>query len=284
MALAEGILFGLIVMFLWSFTKVVVKPAITKIGPYYSLFYEHLIVAAALAIFIMPSTGLAIPSQKMILLILISALVGAFSIYFMFRAIGEGKVSVVSPIMQSSSVVTVFLAFLIYKEPVSADKIMFIIMLIFGIILLSFRYSDIRKMHISKAVPGIGFALLSMVGGGIYYLLVKPVVMDLGPMLSTLYLEACISLVIAVPLIWKGIKNPGKAVIYTFFSGSAVAAASLLFNKGIEVAPLSIIYPLASSYPVLTAVWSYIFLKERIELNQKIAILIIIASIIMIAI
>ncbi|HLC98678.1 MAG TPA: DMT family transporter [Candidatus Nanoarchaeia archaeon] len=281
MAIENGILFGLLVVVLWGFAKIPAKKAMGIIGPYYALFYEHLVVALVVVLGAFPFIDFAIPSRDIMLTIIAAAVIGAFGIYFLFRGMHDGKVSIVSPIAHSSAIITVLLAYIIYDEKMTLIKWVSVALLITGTMLISFKYSSLRKLRLSGVLPGVKYAFLAMILWGAFFFAIKPIVVSLGPLLAAVYVEVGVSALIAVPLIFKGLRSPGKATKYFVASGTAVAAASILFNAAIERSAVSLIYPLASSSPLITVILSYFLLEERIETNQKIAILLIIPGIIM---
>lgn len=281
---STSILFGLMAMFFWGISKVIVKPAIKKIGPYYALFYEHLIVAIVLSIFCIPFVDIVIPTGKILMYLIAAIIIGALAIYFFFRSMDQGKVSLSAPIAQSSVILTVILSFIFYGESLSNMQLVAIILLILGVILVSFRYSEIARLDFSRTIPGARLALLTLVGWGIYFFLIKPIVIALGPLLSVWYLETGVSVLIAIPLMFRGLKNPGKAIVYPLFSGTFVALGSLSFNLGIEKMAVSLFYPIVNSSVLVTVLCSWIFLKEKLDINQKIAIFLILLGLILISI
>ncbi|MCX6707257.1 MAG: EamA family transporter [Candidatus Woesearchaeota archaeon] len=280
---STSILFGLMAMFFWGISKVIAKPAIKRIGPYHALFYEHLVVAIVLSICCIPFVDIAIPTGNTLLLLIAAIIIGALAIYLFFKSIDQGKVSLSTPIAQSSVILTVVLSFIFYGETLSGMQLIAIILLIIGVILVSFKYSEIVKLNFSRTIPGARLALLTLVGWGIYFFLIKPIVIALGPLLSVWYLETGMSILIAIPLLFKGIKNPGKTMIYPLFSGTFVALGSLSFNLGIEKMAVSLFYPIVNSSVFITAICSRIFLREKIDINQKIAIFLIILGLVLIS-
>lgn len=289
MALTTSIILGLFVMVLFGSAKVIIKPAINRIGPYNSLFYEQIFVAFPLLAFSFFYADPYIPSKKILMLLIAAVIIGAIPIYAFFKAMSIGKVSLVTPIASSSSIITVFLSYTFYKESLSITQIFAVFLLIIGVLLVSFRYSKIRRLMSSgKLIPGAKFAFITMLGWGLYFAIIKPIVMEIGPVLSAAYLETGIFAIIAVFFFIGALKNrsmtkPGKARIYILFGGITTAIGSLLFNVSIEKAPVSLIYPIVNSSLLITSIASYIFLRERIELNQKIAILMILAGIVLIS-
>ncbi len=284
MVLQQGLIFAIITLLGWGASKVVVKPAIRSMGPYNALFYEHLFVALALALFSSPFIDLVMPGTGILLLLAGAMIVGALAVYSLFRAFDIGKLSITAPIAQSATIFTVLLSYFIYEEQVSLLQALAIVLLIIGVIMISFRYSDLKRIRVSRAAPGAGFAALTMVGWGLYYFMIKPVVIELGPLLSVVYLEVGILVMIALPLLLGKARVPDRTVCWTFFSGILVALAAWAFNMGIMRAPVSIIHPVANSSVLVTVLLSRLFLKERIETNQKAAIFLIITGLIFISI
>ncbi|PIN86602.1 hypothetical protein COV19_03730 [Candidatus Woesearchaeota archaeon CG10_big_fil_rev_8_21_14_0_10_44_13] len=290
MALTTGIIFGLLVMFFWGISKVIINPAIKRIGPCYALFYEQVFVVLPLIIFSLFYTKMYIPSQGTMIRITIAVIAGAIPIYFYFKAMEIGKVSLVTPIANSASIITVFLSYLLYKEVLATPQIAAVMLLIAGVLLISFRYSELKRLKFSRTtIPGAKFAFITMVGWGIYFFLIKPIILEIGPLLSAVYLETGIFLIISLAFIFKSMKSRSiegfnGVGIYVFFGGLTTAAGSLFFNLAVEKSAVSLIYPLANSSLLITAIASYIFLKERIELNQKIAIFLILLGIILISV
>lgn len=289
MALSQGIIFGLLVMLLWGLAKVIIKPAINRIGPYYALLYEQVIVVISIITFSLFYAAPYVPSREILIMIAAIAVIGAIPIYFLFKAMSVGKVSLVAPIANSSSLLTVFLSYIFYREILSGRQLIAVFLLIIGVLLISFRYSEIRRLRLSrKIIPGAKFAFITMIGWGLYFFLIKPIIVELGPVLSAMYLETGILIVLSVIFFIdvfrsKSAAKPGKAFFYVFFGGITTAAGVLFFNMGVEKSGVSIMYPLASSSLLVTVLASVIFLKERIELNQKIAIFLILLGIILIS-
>ena len=284
MAITQGIIFGLITMLGWGAAKVIVRPAIRRLGPYNALFYEHIVVALALILISAPFISPFVPGTRILALLAGAIIIGSLAIYSLFRAFDKGKVSVTSPIAQSATIITVVLSYFIYNESLSLLQIFAVILLIIGVIFVSFKYSDIRKLRLKSTVPGAGFAALTMLGWGLYFFMIKPVVVELGPLLSVVYLEVGISVLIAVPLLFRKVRLPDRSVVYTLFSGIAVALAAWSFNMGIQRAPVSIVHPVANSSVLITVLLSAVFLRERIDSNQKIAICLIIAGLVLVSI
>lgn len=290
MALTTGIIFGLLVMFLWGISKVIIRPAISRIGPFYSLFYEQFFVILSLAMPLLFYVKPYVPPQGIMLRIAVAVVVGTIPIYFFFRAMDIGKMSLVTPIANSSSIITILLSYLFYKEILTSKQVFAVVLLITGVILISFRYSEIRKLRFSrKLISGAEFALITMVGWGFYFSLIKPIVVELGPMLSVLYLEGGIFTILLAIFIISCIKNgavvkPGRSLPYVFFGGFTTALGALFFNMAIRNSAVSLIYPLANSSLLVTVIASYIFLKERIEFNQKIAIFLVSIGIILVSV
>lgn len=275
-------------MFFWGISKVILKPALNKIGPYPSLVYQYLVTSCLLIIFTIPFVDYIIPSKEIFVKFILAVVIGTLAIYFFFKALYKGKVSLVAPIAHSSALITVILSYFFYNELLQGRRLVAVALLIVGVVLVSFRYSDLKKLKFSgKTIVGAKFALLTMLGWGVYFFLIKPIIVELGPILAVVYLETAITILIVLPFLYKIIRRdkityPGSAKSYLFFAGLTVALGSLFFNLGVAKNAVSIIYPIANSALLITVLGSYIFLKERVETNQYIATFVILIGLILV--
>jgi drug/metabolite transporter (DMT)-like permease len=83
-----------------------------------------------------------------------------------------------------------------------------------------------------------------------------------------------------IPRLWQF----PTATYFTLGLGAINAAASFSLFKGFEVGQLSIISPIASSYPALSTVLAVMFLNERVSETRLAAILTILAGIVLVSI
>lgn len=290
MALTIGIIFGLLSMFFYGIEKVIIKKPIDKIGPYFSLIYQQIFVSIILLAFACFIGKLSFPGKGILFLILFAAFVGFFGIYYLYKGIGVGKLSIVLPIANSFPILTVLLSYYFYREKLGINQIAAIIIIFIGMLVISFRYSEIRRIKLTKRIfPGVGYAFVTFLCWGLYFFLIKPVVLALNPITATAYLETSI-LLFGLLFFWGKTKgdwimfSSKGTLFYCFLAGIGVAFGALFFNLGIKNEPVSIITPIANSSLLVSVLASRIFLKERIELNQKIAIFLILAGIILISI
>jgi len=81
----------------------------------------------------------------------------------------------------------------------------------------------------------------------------------------------------------KLIFKPVHLLIIIIFSGILDVFGLLTYNMGISTEFVSIVAPISSAFPVVTIILAYIFLKERMVLNQKIGAVLILTGLILIS-
>ena len=101
---------------------------------------------------------------------------------------------------------------------------------------------------------------------------------------SSIFSEIGVFIFLIIPAILgvKKITLPPKNMIkMTLLSSTALTLGIIGFVGSINFAPISIVSPITSSAVLITVIAARIFLKEKINNSQKIAIGLIIAGIIM---
>jgi drug/metabolite transporter (DMT)-like permease len=193
---------------------------------------------------------------------------------------------VVSPISASWSVITTVLAVFLFQETLTLLQIAGIITVFIGIFCASTNFAELKKsIHLGRS-SGVSDGLISMVAWGITYTLLRPIALSFGPIIALLFLRiTAITILFSYTKISKTRISFPTRLIFIF-----IAAAGLLdllgfvaFNFSISTAFLSIVGPVAATYPAVTVVLAYFFLKEKIVSNQKIGVIAIIAGLALIS-
>lgn len=286
MSLSTGVLFGLLVMIGWGVHKLFAKKLINRIGSYSGLIYTNSTIVALVVLYCLITGTFAVPTSNTILLILIISVLGAFGVFFLYKAMEIGKLSIVVPVSHSYSALIVLLAFIFFGERLNALQLTAIILTIIGTLLISFKYSELKKIKLKYASKGVPYAIATTLLWGIVYFLIRLVVDELGPFVTSLYFETIILVLLFLPAVFgfMKLKKPDKKAAQLFlFSGIFAGIGAIAYNAGVKYGLVSIVGPLSGASLMVTVILSYFFLKERIELNQKIAVLMIFAAIVMLA-
>ncbi len=288
MQLSIGIILGLAAMFFFGSGKITTKKLVDSVGEYSAVLYSNSMLVAFLLIWGGLFTSFELPSARLLYIIAALGFVGAVSMFLFMKAIKIGKIAIVVPITSGFGIVTVILAMIILKESLSFAAIAGILLVITGTIIISFRYSELKKIK-AKAVlsGGMGFSLLVAIGWGVYYFFIRFVSVELGGVLSAIYVESAVLFFIfllALSNMNKIRKPHGRDYLYILITGLFIAAASIAYYTGVSVSKVSVVAAITSAAPLVSSLLAVILLKERIELNQKIATLMIVAGLVILSV
>ena len=120
MGIQYAILFGLIAMVGSGLSGVIAREPVRALGSDRALFWRGVVMVTLHIPLLFLFSSKAITWQG-IALALGVGMIGYLPIYFFFRAISHGRVGVVSPISNSSAVITAMLAVFILGEPFGAS-------------------------------------------------------------------------------------------------------------------------------------------------------------------
>jgi drug/metabolite transporter (DMT)-like permease len=148
----------------------------------------------------------------------------------------------------------------------------------------SVKWEQIRRAGRKEIVAGVPFALITAIGWGFYYFLLKIIVQRLNPISTTLFVEVAIALLVLLPLLHFGLKRISrKNLLHAVAGGTLTGLSALAFNTSISLVQVAIVAPIAAASPFLTVVLARIFLKEKLALNQLIAVVVVIAGVIILS-
>jgi drug/metabolite transporter (DMT)-like permease len=204
------------------------------------------------------------------------------NVFFSYKSMSVGKVSIVSPVASSSAIVSVALAIAILGEQLSVPQLLCIVAVIVGILAAASAKAD----KDDNSLAGIQFALVSAFTGGIYSILIKLISRDIGAIgtLVTTRILVVIIIFSLYPLLTK--QQTGKITLS--FRTVVVAALSGFLGYfgriiGISIGLVAIVAPVSSASPATTVILSQILLKERLAVNQKIGSALVIFGVVLLA-
>ncbi len=286
MALEIGILLALITMLSWGTADFFAKKAIDKVGYKTSLILNQLVAFGPLVVFAILFFKFPQFSVNLALTTVSAGILGVIGYVFLYRGFQKGNVSVVSPITASWSVITTLLAVFFFQETLLPLQIIGIAAVFIGIFLASTNLAELKKSIREGRSSGISDALISMAAWGIAYTLLRPMSIVFGPIMALLFLRiAALAVLFSWTKITKTKLSTPTRIIFTFIAiaGLLDLAGFLAFNISISTAFLSIVGPVAATYPAVTIVLAYLFIKEKIVDNQKIGIIAILAGLALIS-
>ena len=279
MVIADPLLWGFASMFAWGTGDILARYAAIRLGsPIVAIVVLGVGIAPPLAMGLSryPSPE-AIAGSDFILLALTAGLLFSLGYVFFYRGLERGMVSIVSPLSASWLAVTTVMAAILFNESIGLAKGSLIVLVLVGILLTSARGRS------GASLGGVWYGLTAMLTFGIAFSLWKPIVEEVGPFIAVV----SVRLVATVALgSYLSVRRPVGA---TFTRGAVfmVIASAVLdslgfvaYNLGIETEDVSLIAPISASYPVVTLVLAWVFLRERVSAVQMTGIVVLLSAVV----
>ncbi|MBQ8640115.1 MAG: EamA family transporter [Lachnospiraceae bacterium] len=209
-------------------------------------------------------------SAKSWVFLVLSGLATGASWICCFRALSLGDVNKVAPIDKSSTVLSVLLAILIFREHNNLIiKLIGTAMIGTGTFLMIERKNGGNESGDSK---WFGYAILSAVFAALTSVLAKAGISGVESNLAT-----AIRTVVILMMAWLIVfaRGEGKLVrevdrkelLFIGFSGLATGASWLCYYYAIQNGSLSVVIPIDKMSILVTVLFSWIFLKEKLSLK-----------------
>jgi len=281
MGISQGILFGLLAMIGFGMSNALSRFPAQKLGALRTMLYRGIGVAALqfiLLLFVFPNAV----TVRGIAIALAVAVFSYLPIMFFYKGLHYGNVGIISPIANSSAIITTLLAVVIFKESLSGAQWISGLLVVVGIILISLNFRDLKNSHLMKLSSGVPFALLACLGWGITFFLFKFPVSLVGPVMTSFVVEFVILLICAAQM--KRAKEDfslpagfGKYLISLVLFGFV---GTLAYNYGIKSSAVSVVAMLYMANPLVATTYARIAYKEKLSMQQYIAIGIIIVGVV----
>lgn len=208
-------------------------------------------------------------------------------VYLVFyRALSEGPVAVVSPIVSSYAIVVIALAMAFSAERLSGLQAFGAVCSIGGVVLASF---DPRSVSDGRRLIGLGaaFAIATMLSIGVLSYAIGILSRELGWFLPV-YISRTMTLVLFVPLTialrrWtlKGVTVP--IAVGVALAGIVEMGGMFAFARGAEVGVISIVSAASITYPLIPMLGGIIVFGERLAASQWVGLCVTLAGLFVLA-
>ncbi|MFH1199502.1 MAG: DMT family transporter [Candidatus Micrarchaeota archaeon] len=275
-----GILLALSSALGWGVADSLSFKASHENGPATALFYSIAIgaVAYGVAVLFGPPISLSFP---LLAVISVAAVFFTVANAAFFVAMREGEASVVSPLNATFALPVLVLSAVFLGERLTPIQLVFCLCIIAGAVLVSFKWSTLSKqLGSARTVKGVKLSLLSALGYGVCYTLIKPAVTAT----SGAFVFLCFML-LGLPFYYVFLRSrsgaePGLCKPWPVVAMSlAYTAAQITFGESVRLIPASLAASVSSAFPLIVAVIAYFFFRERLEFNQYAGILLIVAGV-----
>jgi drug/metabolite transporter (DMT)-like permease len=284
----DPLVLGLGAAFCWGTADFLSRRQSERIGSYRTaLFAQAVTLAMLFAAFPFFHANISFgPWQA-------AVLVGAGALNFvafimLYRAFHRGVVSVVAPVAYTYPAVTAVLSIAILAAPVGLRQGAAIAGVIAGVMLLSSRFSEIRGYAAGSGAPGLTAGIAPAAGSsvsfGVVYVGMGYAAPTVGYFLPAVFLRG-IGVVTGLALapILKQDVSPSRAVLSKVMltMGVLETIGLLSFTYGISQggAALPVVAALSGMGGAVAAGYGIAFLRERLEWNQLVGILLSMAGV-----
>ncbi|MFT4146897.1 MAG: EamA family transporter [Mobilitalea sp.] len=219
---------------------------------------------------------------KTILFLILSGLATGASWLCYFKALQIGDVNKVTPIDKSSTILTMLLAFLFLGEQITVIKVIAVILIGIGTFLMIQRKNIVEEKP-SKKNSWILYASLSAVFASLTSILGKVgidgVESNLGTAIRTIVVLVMAWMIVFVTKKQNTIKKiDTKSWIFLGLSGMATGASWICYYRALKDGLASVVVPIDKLSILLTIIFSYVFLKEKLTKKAVIGLILIVAG------
>lgn len=276
--------FALDSAFFAGITAVLAKIGIENVNSTLATALRTVVVLAFswLMVFVVGSQGgIAQISGTTLLFLILSGLSTGASWLCYFKALQLGDVNKVAPIDKSSTVLTILLAFIFLGEPVSIPQALGVVGIGVGTLLM------IAKKEVEDGKPHskawLVYAFLSAVFASLTSIFgkigVENVESNLGTAIRTIVVLVMAWVMVFVTGEQKGIRSIGKkSWVFLFLSGITTGLSWLCYYRALQDGPASVVVPIDKLSILVTIVFSWIVLKEKLTPKAAVGLVLILAG------
>jgi len=279
---------GLTAAFCWGTADYMSRSQSERVGYYRTIIYSQMVTLVAVLILIpIISPNLTFPVYPVLALIG-AGVINFVAFIFLYRAFHRGVVSVVAPVVYTYPAVTAVLAVLILGASLSVIQVAALACIVAGVVLLSTRFSELYAYLRGAGAPnltkGVGLAVGASLCFGMVYIGIGYAAPSVSVVLPVMFLRIiAISAGFLLAPVLKQEAKPTRLVLSKTMIAMGILEAFgfLAFTFGIEAAgsALPVVTALSGMGGAVAASYGLAFLKERLEPNQLLGVLLSLAGV-----
>lgn len=218
---------------------------------------------------------------KTFLFLILSGLSTGGSWLCYFKALQLGDVNKVVPIDKSSTILTMILAFIFLNEKITINMVIGMIGIAIGTYLMIQKKEKSEK--IVKRKSWLIYALLSALFASLTSILgkvgIENVESNLGTAIRTIVVLVMAWIIVFATKKQRDIKKIDKrSLIFLILSGVATGASWLCYYKALQDGLASIVVPIDKLSILVTVLFAYIFLKEKLSKKSLLGLILIVVG------
>ena len=221
----------------------------------------------------------SISMKTMVFLVLSGVATGASWLCY-FKALQLGNVNKVTPIDKSSTVLTMFLAFVLLGEELTWMKAVAMVSIGIGTYMMIQKKQTEEKKEDKKwllyAIGSAVFASLTSILGKIG---ISDINSNLGTAIRTIVVLVMAWIVVFVTRKQYTIKDiDKKSWTFLVLSGFATGGSWLCYYRALQTGPASVVVPIDKLSILVTIAFSYIVFREKLTAKAGIGLVLIVAG------
>lgn len=254
-----------------------------QIGSFKSLFWSQL--AGLISIFLLAlwlKADMAISSTT--ILAAIAAIVYSVGYLFFFKGFEKGNVPIIAATMNLWMVFTMFFAFVLMGQRLTATQSIGVLLIIAGATLASIDWGRIRHQKPQLSL-GVKEAILGAFFFGIFWNISEMISEEIGWLATTLLVKLGIVIFLLIFAFAKRqtlgrLNSSAKVKAVILLMGAIEVGAVSLVNYGLTIGDAILITPIASALSIVTIMLAVVFLKDRVSKPQGLGIVMAIVGIV----
>lgn len=225
-------------------------------------------------------SGMGSISMKTMVFLVLSGVATGTSWLCYFKALQLGNVNKVTPIDKSSTVLTMFLAFVLLGEELTWMKAVAMVCIGIGTYMMIQKKQTEEKKEDKKwllyAIGSAVFASLTSILGKIG---ISDINSNLGTAIRTIVVLVMAWIVVFVTRKQYTIKDiDKKSWIFLVLSGVATGGSWLCYYRALQTGPASVVVPIDKLSILVTIAFSYIVFREKLTAKAGIGLALIVAG------
>ena len=225
-------------------------------------------------------SGMNSISMKTMVFLVLSGVATGVSWLCYFKALQLGNVNKVTPIDKSSTVLTMFLAFVLLGEDLTWMKAVAMVSIGIGTYMMIQKKQTEEKKEDKKwllyAIGSAVFASLTSILGKIG---ISEINSNLGTAIRTIVVLVMAWIVVFVTRKQHTIKDiDKKSWIFLVLSGVATGGSWLCYYRALQTGPASVVVPIDKLSVLVTIAFSYIVFREKLTVKAGIGLVLIVAG------
>lgn len=278
------VLFAFASAFFAGVTSILAKIGVKDVDSHVATAIRTIIVLifSWIMVFIISSQSTIVNIDgKTFLFLILSGLSTGGSWLCYFKALQLGDVNKVVPIDKSSTILTMILAFIFLNEKITINMVIGMIGIAIGTYLMIQKKEKAEKIVKRKA--WLIYALLSALFASLTSILgkvgIENVESNLGTAIRTIVVLVMAWIIVFATKKQRDIKKIDKrSLIFLILSGVATGASWLCYYKALQDGLASIVVPIDKLSILVTVLFAYIFLKEKLSKKSLLGLILIVVG------